>query len=244
MPRRLAVKDIGERLRRVRLPLAFGLCGSSAMGFARKESDIDLWICIRRRDARALLSALPHSAKAYLEEPLKEFMEGRLDIYNIKASHKGMRCSIEIYSRASLKRICNLSRFKVRRWREFGTAGKRIGFKSAQGAIVWKHCSCDGWHSRIDNVLVRKGRVHYGQHIDRLCSSKIIIDTIHATDSTFFLWLQVLQAARGEETLTRFLFREERLPVPVRRNLNEKLGGIARKVAQCQASLKSMGTTS
>ena len=242
------ITKVLEIIKNVNVPKAFGICGSSAFGFSKLSSDIDMWVCInkqdvldffRNREIRRLLE-LDKKIKTY-ETPISELRNGKIDVLNVKTVISGQKCGFDIYTRRSFSDICNLRNFKINRWREYGILRKEINFKNCLGESITGECEIRGDYSAIKNVIIIDGLFHYGQHIDRIAASKLLIDEISLSTDILFLWIKILLSAEkyAPNSFIDFWYRCDRVPAEIKDALNLKFIKLIKNVKKWQKSLKS-----
>lgn len=249
--RKLAIEEFTELVKKIKIQKSFGISGSSAFGFHKINSDIDFWICIDKKHAekffkdKVTTKLFYINDKSFYNAPVREFHRSQIDVINLKTKYLNIPCGLDVYSRKSFADICNLRNFIIKRWRENGITKKKIGFKNCCGEIIYENCTVKDWYSSIKNVIIKNNIFYYGQHVDRITASKILIDELDVSEDILFLWIKIVLHAKklNVKNLDDFLFRKKNIPENINIRMDVFLNLLVEDIKKWQKSLKLMATT-
>ena len=248
--KKTAVMKLKDTLLQAGMPLSMGLSGSTAIGVQKSTSDLDFWICINEEDLPALEKNEQFATLAGLDKAIsqnqniiQELKDHKLDVLNLKSEVEGERCSFDIYTRRSFSDISNLRNFKVKRWRYMGIRKTSVIFKNVKGEETVGECEAQGWYSKVRNVLIKKNTYYFGQHVDRIASSRVIIDDLETREDILVLWVKIImQAKKLNVSPEQFLYRNQDIPDTIKGNFMDLINDLSSDLIKWQTLLKSTDT--
>ena len=175
------IRIVNKLINSLYIRSTIGVTGSIANGSPNKKSDIDLFIIINQKAVFSMMQEIYKLRKFQMpsHKVISSFERGKIDVIFLYGEINNIPINIEIYSLAVVKKLLDLKKLTITRFRTRPTSSS-LTFGNVYGKSIKVNMKtkqfAEGFLSLLPGRIKKGDVVYVGNHLRKLLFGKIYQD--------------------------------------------------------------------